>query len=258
MNLVSCRHNPNHKVKPSKLLIHEGNCPDRSKRPLSVCPYNPIHKVLPENIENHKRDCPNKPKVDKETEKEIREYIKSKNAEKTKTTNFQTNVHSADIRSTNSNPIYFTNSNIKSTIITSSSKLSKPSTKKQNSIIGAGTEQDKKREKKLEQKKMRDLVENFSVMNENPGNLDIEEENNSIIDFSDSKLNNYIEKENDSFFSCNEDEENIYDFYKDENNKNMLFKCSKNGTAISKIPAEDFKINFKQITMFDDRENNDN
>jgi hypothetical protein len=79
MSLAQCRYNSNHKMKQARLLIHEEQCPDRKNRILKTCPYNPIHKLAPENYEKHKRSCPSAPKIDKETEDEIREYIRNKN-----------------------------------------------------------------------------------------------------------------------------------------------------------------------------------
>jgi hypothetical protein len=78
MNLVICRYNKNHKMKSSRLLIHEGTCPDRSSKILRMCPYNPVHKISPENYENHKKVCDQRPIVDETLEKELRDYLMNK------------------------------------------------------------------------------------------------------------------------------------------------------------------------------------
>lgn len=77
-NLVACRYNRNHKLKPGKLVFHEDKCPDKKNVLLKVCPFNPVHKVSPENYEKHKRDCSQKPEIDHEAEKELKEYLKNK------------------------------------------------------------------------------------------------------------------------------------------------------------------------------------
>lgn len=78
MSLVACRYNPNHKMKPTRLLIHEGQCPDRYNKVLKVCPYNPVHKLSPEMYEKHKKECPQRPKIDEDVEKELKEYLQAK------------------------------------------------------------------------------------------------------------------------------------------------------------------------------------
>lgn len=78
MSLTSCRHNSNHKVKISRLLIHENSCPDKLKNPLATCPFNALHKFAPRNLEAHKKVCPNKPQVDENLEKELREFLANK------------------------------------------------------------------------------------------------------------------------------------------------------------------------------------
>lgn len=78
MSLASCRYNPNHKMKQTRLLIHEEQCPDKKGKVLKTCPFNPIHKVSPDNYDKHKKSCPNAPKVDKDLEDEMREYIRNR------------------------------------------------------------------------------------------------------------------------------------------------------------------------------------
>lgn len=73
--MISCRFNPNHKMKPSKLLPHEERCPDRRNKIFKTCPYNPLHKVGQENYDKHKRDCPDRPQVDENVEKELLDYL---------------------------------------------------------------------------------------------------------------------------------------------------------------------------------------
>jgi hypothetical protein len=78
MNLVSCRYNPSHKMKITRLLVHENNCPDRRNVSLMVCPYNPLHKLSPEKYENHKSECPYRPKVDQSSEDLLCKFLEEK------------------------------------------------------------------------------------------------------------------------------------------------------------------------------------
>ena len=74
MNLVECRYNPNHKMKPGKREIHEQKCPDRFKcrKKFKYCPYNPL-ELIPENeYEKHLLECKSRPKITAEEEEEIK------------------------------------------------------------------------------------------------------------------------------------------------------------------------------------------
>jgi hypothetical protein len=82
MNLVACRYNPNHKMKQTRLLMHEETCPDKRGKNLKMCPYNPIHKIAPENYERHKQICDQRPKVDPQVEQELKAYLRNLNKEK--------------------------------------------------------------------------------------------------------------------------------------------------------------------------------
>ena len=74
MNLAICRYNKNHKVKPSRIDIHEQKCPDRIKyqNKFKLCPYNPSHKIEKDLYEKHILECPNKPKLTYEEEEDIK------------------------------------------------------------------------------------------------------------------------------------------------------------------------------------------
>ena len=63
MNLIQCRFNPNHKMKPSRRELHESKCPDRFKSTKKTCPYNPTHIVEENEYESHKITCENRPKM---------------------------------------------------------------------------------------------------------------------------------------------------------------------------------------------------
>ena len=74
MNLVECRYNPNHKMKPGKREIHEQKCPDRFKcrKKFKYCPYDPL-ELIPENeYEKHLLECKSRPKITAEEEEEIK------------------------------------------------------------------------------------------------------------------------------------------------------------------------------------------
>ena len=73
MNLVSCRYNPNHKMKPSKREIHEQKCPDRftCKKKFKYCPYDPQHLIAENEYESHIINCKSRPNITAEEEEEI-------------------------------------------------------------------------------------------------------------------------------------------------------------------------------------------
>ena len=73
MSLVSCRFNPNHKMKPSKREIHEQKCPDRfrCKIKYKYCPYDPLELIKEEEYEAHLLICKSRPKITVEEEQEI-------------------------------------------------------------------------------------------------------------------------------------------------------------------------------------------
>ena len=77
MNLVECRYNPNHKMKPGKREIHEQKCPDRFKcrKKFKYCPYDPL-ELIPENeYKKHLLECKSRPKITVEEEEEIERAI---------------------------------------------------------------------------------------------------------------------------------------------------------------------------------------
>ena len=71
--MAICRYNPNHKMKQSRLLIHEQKCPDRLKKQdlYRLCPYNPNHKIEKEKYEKHILECENKPKITLEEQENV-------------------------------------------------------------------------------------------------------------------------------------------------------------------------------------------
>ena len=79
--MAICRYNPNHKMKPSRLLIHEQKCPDRLKKQdlYRLCPYNPNHKIEKEKYEKHILECENKPKITLEEQENVERAKKMNN-----------------------------------------------------------------------------------------------------------------------------------------------------------------------------------
>ena len=73
MSLVSCRYNPNHRMKPSKREIHEMKCPDRFKfqKKLKHCPYDPVELINEEEYEEHLLICKSRPKISIEEQRDI-------------------------------------------------------------------------------------------------------------------------------------------------------------------------------------------
>lgn len=78
MSLVSCRFNPNHKMKPSKREIHEQKCPDRfrCKIKYKYCPYDPLELIKEEDYEAHLLVCKSRPKITREEEEAIEQAKK--------------------------------------------------------------------------------------------------------------------------------------------------------------------------------------
>ena len=74
-DMVTCRYNKAHKVKRTRLFIHEAKCPDAKLSNLQTCPYNAQHKVSFENMEAHKKKCPDKPQIDPKIMNEMKKYI---------------------------------------------------------------------------------------------------------------------------------------------------------------------------------------
>ena len=73
MNLVECRYNPNHKMKPNRREIHEQRCPDRIKfqSKFKRCPYDPTEKIKVEEYEKHLLECIHRPKITVEEQAEL-------------------------------------------------------------------------------------------------------------------------------------------------------------------------------------------
>ena len=73
MNLVECRYNPNHRMKPSKREIHEQKCPNRftCEKKFKYCPYDPLHLIPEKDYELHIICCESRPKISIEDEQEI-------------------------------------------------------------------------------------------------------------------------------------------------------------------------------------------
>ena len=76
--LVSCRYNPSHKVKSSKLMFHEDKCPNKNTDKIKSCPFNPNHKIHRDKFEDHMNTCPNKPEVDFKFHNELRNYAENR------------------------------------------------------------------------------------------------------------------------------------------------------------------------------------
>lgn len=72
-NLVKCRYNPNHKVKSSRLIIHEQKCPDRFNGRVIQCPYNPNEKIRADLYEDHLTKCKYKPNISEKEKHELEE-----------------------------------------------------------------------------------------------------------------------------------------------------------------------------------------
>jgi hypothetical protein len=170
MNLVACRYNPNHKMKQTRLLIHEEQCPDKKGKNLKMCPYNPIHKVTVENYERHKQSCDQRPKVDAALEMELKEYLKNLHKE----SQSSTMITKAQIRQDNIDDSIVEKENENINEIASDISMIgeikpkelptryKPRAPESNTIglRQAANEKKDKKERKLKQRQMMNLIEN--------------------------------------------------------------------------------------------------
>ena len=55
-DLVPCRYNPKHKVKRSRLVIHEYKCPNRFEGKVVVCPLDPNEKINIADYDKHVKE----------------------------------------------------------------------------------------------------------------------------------------------------------------------------------------------------------
>ena len=83
MNLAQCRYNPAHKMKRSRLEIHEQKCPDRHKCKIKYvyCPYDPTDLIKEEDLESHKLICKYRPNITDKDQEEIDKAKESNNIE---------------------------------------------------------------------------------------------------------------------------------------------------------------------------------
>lgn len=76
--LVSCRYNPSHKVKRSRLMFHEEKCPNKNTNIIKTCLYNPNHKIHKDIFDDHLNTCPDRPDFDKAQQEKLRAYVENK------------------------------------------------------------------------------------------------------------------------------------------------------------------------------------
>ena len=86
MSLVQCRYNPNHRMKKSRLEIHEQKCPDKHKCKIKYvyCPYDPTDLIKEEDLESHKLICKFRPNISDKEQKEISKAKELNDIEKEK------------------------------------------------------------------------------------------------------------------------------------------------------------------------------
>ena len=95
-SMLECRYNSNHRVKSSRLLMHEMNCPNKNTSNVKVCSFDATHKVHASQIASHEKNCPKRPKHDQDTLKEMEMFIESQNKIK-KTASFVPNNNNNNI-----------------------------------------------------------------------------------------------------------------------------------------------------------------
>jgi hypothetical protein len=201
-NLVACRYNPVHRMKSSRLLVHEEKCPDRRNKVLKICPYNPVHKVTPDQYEKHKRQCHNKPQVDPELEKELKDYLRNKTNDGNINTVETTVNYTSSVRSDMSASVWGRDVNENSYKADYQSWTDQSqSHHKTNHIPGMSNPKDisEKKEKKKDQKKMVQLIEGWGnddvdiYIDESSNNLNINALPNITMNDDDARTQNIVD-----------------------------------------------------------------
>ena len=234
MNLVSCRYNPNHKMKQTRLLIHEDTCPDSKGKTLKMCPFNPVHKLTPENYERHKQTCDQRPIVDKALEDELKEYLRSQIVEKNKPKISSPTKIKEESDAISKIPVMLvkaTPSNLNTKPVENINKVG---------IRNGAVEKKSKRERKTKQKEMMNLIENTdfeeSGILDHPSNNEVYEEEFININFANDNYNFFNfpgEENNTQFIQMIEKEEkkadydpNESDIFITQDNKNNIVNQS--------------------------------
>ena len=206
--LAICRYNKNHSTKPSRLIIHENNCPDRKTSNIISCPYNPIHKMKYSNLESHKACCAQRPIIDKDVEKEMIQFILNNAKNQTKKKSLQ------DI-SKNGIENYFSKKQVVGLGPIKKIKLKKDQIQELNKYTD------------IEQSKIRILTENISeqmdCLSDYENKLDMNLDSELEIDLNFTNLDNSFEKEiiiQDSFL---QDLDENSKFYFNEGKKRLIF-----------------------------------
>ena len=194
MSLVECRFNPNHKVKKSRILIHEMKCPDKIKKQneFKLCPYNPYHYIKNELFEKHKLECDSRPKITNEEEQSI---------EKTRQMN---NIATEQEEIKCARMKYYKDPIQEPQIPGISKDSMKKNQKKREKIL----------KKKLEEKTVSegkcivDVVNNLDKDNnkDNPHNI---ENSEGELDFDDESENKYIKLEHYYKYNPNNEDKDI-------------------------------------------------
>lgn len=73
-NLVQCRYNKYHKVKRTKLVMHELDCPDK-RETIETCLLNPGHKYPVTEREIHKATCENWKRIFEEAHRNSTDHL---------------------------------------------------------------------------------------------------------------------------------------------------------------------------------------
>lgn len=218
-DLKECRYNPNHKLKSSRLLSHEVNCPNKNTTSVLVCSFDPSHKVKVGDLDRHEKNCPRRPKEDLEVMKEMEKYIESQ-------------------IKTSQNAIPSSNNNIENSYDSTNKSFQKSVNQeigeKNNNVVGLRKNKEKK--KILEEEKaFRKLCIEDDVSDDDPichatypeNNIDFNKDKSVLEEENEKNFNEYLKKDekfelekqeynpNDSECyernNINESESNVYD-----------------------------------------------
>ena len=245
-SLVECRYNPNHKVKNSRLLSHELNCPNKNTKSVVVCSFDPSHKVKVGDLEKHERTCPRRPNEDLEVMKEMEKYIQD-----------QANL----IRSQNRVQLNNISNSIDSTNKTAKKTFTNEETKSKNDNV-VGLRNNKEKQKIIEEekdfKKLQESVDDedhISNLNYIDNEIDINKDDTVFEE--EKNINNKI-KENKLFNLENQEyNPNESNFY--ERNKIQEISSSESEDEVEKISFQgDISLNnesnsksLKEYDLFD-------
>ena len=235
--LVSCRYNPIHKVKRSRLMFHEEKCPNKNTDLIKTCLYNPNHKIHKNIFDEHLNTCPNRPNIDLEQQEKLKAYVenKQKQAEINKILYSQANLQNNSVRTVSDNTDERKRINNKE----ERTNANDDQEKKKKEVI------NNKEKIRKEEKEMMKVIDDSDSNNEKQTVLKNEEITNK---FEEEKLNeNYLNRKMkfdvdykyDKYHSAEEK------LYNNENNENIKIEKKENSDSDDESSSKEEECDYK-------------